>query len=68
MFGDKSRWLSKGFVGGLLSTICSLLALVGIVVSPEEQEIIVSAVLIVTAAVSGIVSAYGRLTATRTLK
>ncbi len=68
MWPEKSRWLSKGFLGGLMATIASLLALIGVVISPEQQEIIVTAALLVVSTVSSIMSAYGRLKATEKLK
>jgi hypothetical protein len=62
------RWYtSRGVMGGLVASASGLAGLAGIIISAEEQETIVVGITSGIAAISGIISAYGRWKATRKL-
>ena len=68
----KSKWESKGFVGGLVAAVATLAALVGVpdlavATGFPDIEAITDLILKLAAAGGAIVGAYGRLTAKHTL-
>lgn len=66
MFEDsKSAFRSKTIWGGLMAIAAPLLGLLGYSLSPADQAEIVAAVSAIFGAVGGLITIYGRLTATK---
>jgi uncharacterized protein (DUF697 family) len=65
---NKNWWESKGVVGGLVAAICGVAGLFGIIVAPEDAEIIVTAITAIGGAIGGIIAAVGRIKATKNIK
>ena len=64
----KSWYTSKSIVGGYVATVCGVIQLFGVVLTPDDQATITAAVVGVATAVGGIMAVYGRYKASRPIK
>jgi uncharacterized membrane protein HdeD (DUF308 family) len=64
----KAWYMSKSIVGGYVATICGVVQLFGVVLTPDDQATITAAVVGVATAVGGILAVYGRYKATKPIK
>lgn len=65
---SKDWWKSKGVIGGVVAAVCGIAGLFGVVVAPEDAEIIVTSVTAIGGAIGGIIAAVGRIKATKNIK
>jgi len=64
----KSWYTSKSIVGGYVATICGIVQLFGVVLSPDDQATITAAVVGIATAAGGVLAVYGRYKATKPIK
>lgn len=64
----KSWYTSKSIVGGYVATICGIVQLFGVVLTPDDQATITAAVVGIATAGGGILAVYGRYKATEKIK
>ena len=70
---EKSRWLSRGFVGSVVAAVCGVAVVAGVPDLPqylgfESQAVLVDWVLKLSGLAGAVTGAYGRLKAKHTLK
>jgi uncharacterized membrane protein HdeD (DUF308 family) len=68
MMEGKSWYTSKSIVGGYVATICGIVQLFGVVLTPDDQATITAAVVGIATAAGGILAVYGRYKATEKIK
>lgn len=68
MYENKPWYASKTILGGIVALIAGAAGALGVVVSPEDQDLIVQGVLAIGSAVGGLLAIYGRIRATGRIK
>lgn len=64
----KSWYQSKGVWGGVVAVVAGAAGLLGMAISPEDQELIVQGAMAIGSAIGGLLSVYGRITAADKIK
>ena len=66
--GEKAWYLSRGVLGPVLGVITIVAGLAGYTFGPEEQEVVMLALMSIGGALGNLTGAYGRVKATKKIK
>ncbi|QBQ54950.1 hypothetical protein [Nitrosococcus wardiae] len=65
---SKAWYQSRGVWGGVVTIAAAAAGAVGVVISPEQQDLIVNSVVAIATGVGGLLSLYGRLKADKPIQ